>query len=68
MALRRGVLLLKYQPQVDVQTRKIAGVEALLRWRHPEYGAINPSELISIVERKDLIHGIGAWALTESCR
>jgi EAL domain-containing protein (putative c-di-GMP-specific phosphodiesterase class I) len=54
--------------QVDIQTHRIVGVEALLRWRHLEYRAINPSELISIVERKYLIHGIGAWTLTASCR
>jgi diguanylate cyclase (GGDEF)-like protein len=71
-ALREPALLsqlrLAYQPQVDLRTDRISGVEALLRWHHPEYGDIPPEELISVAERTGIIQDIGAWVLRESCR
>lgn len=57
-----------YQPQVDVRSRRITGVEALLRWNHPIQGVIYPDEFIAISERCGAIVDIGRWVLHESCR
>jgi len=57
-----------YQPQIDLRTGRMSGVEALLRWHHPEYGWIGPSEFIPAAERSGLILQVGAWVLRESCR
>jgi len=71
-ALREPALLnqihLVYQPQFDVRTERLSGVEALLRWDHPEHGMISPAEFISVAERSGLILDIGAWVLREACR
>jgi len=71
-ALREPGLLtqleLRYQPQFDLRTDRISGVEALLRWNHPEHGMISPEEFIPVAERSGLILDIGAWVLRESCR
>lgn len=67
-AEQRNELWLCYQPQIDIRTGGVVGVEALLRWRHMAYGAICPTEIISVIERTDLIHRIGAWVLSEACR
>ncbi len=66
-ASRRGGLLLEYQPQVDIQTQRIVGVEALLRWQHPEYGSSSPARSTLSSSARDLIHGMGAWVLMENC-
>jgi diguanylate cyclase (GGDEF)-like protein len=60
-------LLLAFQPQMDLSTGRISGVEALLRWKHPAEGLIRPSEFIPIAERTGMIIDIGEWALRESC-
>ena len=67
-ALERGQLALHYQPVVMLQTGRIAAVEALLRWTHPERGSISPGEFIPVAEKSGLIIDIGAWVLTEACR
>ncbi|MDR2164280.1 MAG: EAL domain-containing protein [Zoogloeaceae bacterium] len=67
-AAQRNEFILHYQPQIDLATGKLAGVEALLRWRHPERGIIPPLHFIPIIEDIGLIGQVGAWAITEACR
>jgi diguanylate cyclase (GGDEF)-like protein len=61
-------LWLTYQPIVSLSTGAFMGVEALLRWRHPTEGQIDPSEFVAIAEESDLILTLGEWALREACR
>jgi len=67
-ALERDEMLLYYQPLVDVETRAIVGVEALLRWKSEEFGTFASSDFIAIAEQSGLINQLGHWALTAACR
>jgi EAL domain-containing protein (putative c-di-GMP-specific phosphodiesterase class I) len=68
LALERHELALLYQPIVDLETLRMVGAEALLRWRHPSRGMLPPSAFIPAAERSGMIVPIGAWALREACR
>jgi|GEM_PF-1406592 len=67
-ALHTDQLFLYYQPQVDIQTGKVYGVEALLRWNHPEHGMISPDRFIPVAEQTGLIRPLGQWVLESACR
>ena len=67
-ALERGELMLHYQPQLDVQTGGMVGVEALMCWQHPQRGLISPGHFIALMEECGLMHSVGAWALQTACR
>ncbi len=67
LALQRKEFLLHYQPQVNSMTGEIVGVEALIRWNHPEKGIISPGVFIPLTEKNGLINHIGQWVLHEAC-
>ena len=68
MALPKNEFHLVYQPQVDLDTGDLIGLEALLRWHHPDQGVISPARFIPVAEQSGLIWDIGAWVLRSACR
>lgn len=68
MALKNGELSLSYQPQIQLPELRVAGVEALLRWTHPQLGNVSPATFIPVAEDTGLIISIGEWVLREACQ
>ncbi len=66
-AIERREFLLHYQPKVDLKSGAICGVEALLRWKHPERGTVSPAEFIPVLEDSGLIVPVGEWVMREVC-
>lgn len=66
-AMSNRELSLAYQPQVSLVDGSLHGVEALLRWQHPEWGAVSPVEFVPLAERAGLIHEIGMWVIETAC-
>jgi diguanylate cyclase (GGDEF)-like protein/PAS domain S-box-containing protein len=67
-AVRHGEFVLYYQPQLSVDDLRLVGIEALVRWRHPEHGLTDPSQFIEFAEARGLIDEIGQYVLREACR
>ncbi len=68
LAEQNGELFLLYQPQYELASGKLVGVEALLRWRNPQLGIMHPASFLPIAERRGLIRKLSSFALAESCR
>ena len=67
-ALKRGEISVVYQPEVDIESGGVTGMEALLRWHHPQMGNITPDEFIPLAEEIGIISTLGAWVLREACQ
>jgi diguanylate cyclase (GGDEF)-like protein len=68
LALERNQMLLYYQPIVDLDTQRVTGFEALVRWNHPNFGFVTPNSFIPIAEENGWIQDLGSWVLAEACR
>ena len=66
--LQHGEFLLAYQPKVDMRCGTVVGFEALIRWRHPERGLLQPSEFVELIEDHELVEDLGDWAIAEAVR
>ena len=67
-ALDRNEFFVLYQPYIDLRTTQVVGVEALVRWRHPTLGVLEPDSFISMAERSDVIVALDTWVLQQACR
>src|ERR1700719_3492931 len=67
-ALGRNEFLLHYQPKFNFQTGQITGLEALIRWVHPQRGMVPPAQFVPIAEECGLMSSIGRWVLLEACK
>ena len=67
-AVERGEFEVYYQPVLELETGRLSGFEALIRWNHPERGQVSPTEFITVAEDTDLIIPMGEWILREACR
>jgi diguanylate cyclase (GGDEF)-like protein/PAS domain S-box-containing protein len=67
-ALEREEMVLHYQPVVSLRSGEVSGLEALLRWRHPERGLLDPAEFVSVAEESGLIEPVGRWVQEHACR
>ncbi|MDR4887840.1 EAL domain-containing protein [Fredinandcohnia sp. QZ13] len=67
-AIKEEQFYLEYQPKLNISTKQLIGMEALVRWRHPELGTIPPGKFISLAEETGLIVPLGEWILRESCK
>ena len=65
-ALRNDEFVLHYQPKMSLASGKLSGVEALIRWNHPDVGLVLPGQFISILEETGLIHDVGRWVLNQA--